>query len=251
MTAVWKLEGSQARLAQPNLSAAVDLLRPDLGLTGAVYRGQKVPLVALLAVDLPEVSEQPQSLSDHWVRGNDLVAVYEPTALRPTRVEVYWRWHELPPALDPSGVCAAVELQVSVQTHLLDSHPEVSCSTVAAAPACARLTADPYGQWQTVSASAPADYTPPADRGGTLWQWPTPGVAYAELVFPADFRVDALSPQPGGGWRLRHRLFPEFLEKGVILRSRIRGLFCSAVEGEATARAACEHFAASPLPLTT
>lgn len=249
MNAVWKLDGLQARLAQPNLSAVVHLSRPDLGLTEVAFQGRSLPFHALLAVDLPEVAFHPQSLSEHWVRGNDLVAVYEPVAERPTRVEVYWRWHG--PAGDDvaAAQCTLIELQVSVQTQLLDSHPEVACSTVASGANVSRLGDD--DAWRNLAAVGAAPFTPPADRGGTLWQWPARGVAYAELVFPADFRVDRMSPEPGERWRLEHRLFPEFLEKGVILRSRIRGLFCPAADGESTARAAHDAFAASPLPLTT
>lgn len=247
MTPHWKLSGRLARLSQPDLAASVDLRRPDQGLCDVTFRGRTLPLISLLAIDLPDVAAEPESLSDVWVRGQDVVAVYEPTPRRPTRVEVYWRW--LPIAADAGlAQCAALELQVSVQTQLLDSHPEVSCSTAVKAASAARLQAS--GAWQK-AAQPVATFLPLADRGCTLWSWLGDDAAYAEMVFPADFRVDQLAHESQDRWRLEHRLFPEFLEKGVILRSRIRGLFCPAANAEAAASAAFEQFAAAPLPLTT
>ena len=51
--------------------------------------------------------------------------------------------------------------------------------------------------------------------------------------------------------RLTHRLFAERLEKGVILRSRIRGLFIPRSHTDELARHEYRRFAASKLPLTT
>ena len=50
---------------------------------------------------------------------------------------------------------------------------------------------------------------------------------------------------------LSHRLFAERLEKGVILRSRIRGLFVPRDHDTELAQSEYRRFAASEPPLTT
>ena len=77
--------------------------------------------------------------------------------------------------------------------------------------------------------------------------------AYLEMVHPSDFRQTTFewASQSPPVVRLTHRLFAERLEKGVILRSRIRGLFIPRSHADELARQEYRRFAASKLPLTT
>jgi hypothetical protein len=73
------------------------------------------------------------------------------------------------------------------------------------------------------------------------------------MVHPADFQHDELlrnSVQQQAAY-LRHRLFPEPLEKGVILRARVRGVFVPR-DGDTQIAAECfDAFAATEPPLST
>jgi hypothetical protein len=73
------------------------------------------------------------------------------------------------------------------------------------------------------------------------------------MVHPADFQRDELEwdGRYGGVWRVAHRLFCTNLEKGVILRARVRGVFF-ARQGDVAAAAECyAAFAAADPPLGT
>ena len=50
------------------------------------------------------------------------------------------------------------------------------------------------------------------------------------MVHPADFAGSELTQAeaPGGQVAIRHRLFVQRLEKGVLLRARVRGMFVRA-----------------------
>ena len=59
-------------------------------------------------------------MSDCFVRGGDLVATYAQVHARPVRLQVYWR--PIPTAHFVDSV-AAIDVQVSVQTSLLEANP--------------------------------------------------------------------------------------------------------------------------------
>jgi hypothetical protein len=66
------------------------------------------------------------------------------------------------------------------------------------------------------------------------------------MVHPADFCRDELTHETGQNPRLRacHRLFAAPLEKGVLLRGRVRGIFVPRIDDLAIAAAAYTRFAA-------
>ena len=76
--------------------------------------------------------------------------------------------------------------------------------------------------------------------------------SYAELVHPADFRQSTLAARESSSAdvRLAHRLFHRRLEKGVILRSRLRGVFLPREHDMELAAAEYRRFAASEPPPT-
>jgi hypothetical protein len=122
----------------------------------------------------------------------------------------------------------AIELIVSVQTHLLDKDPTLTVES--------RL---PHG----------------ASNSANNWcviQQLSESLQYAELVHPDDlcgFEIKQLKSGDGSQtWT--HRLFPRHIEKGVILRSRLRGLFYPGETSLSEVVAAYRNFAASPPPLT-
>ena len=72
-----------------------------------------------------------------------------------------------------------------------------------------------------------------------------------EMVHPSDFTESAFCRGPDGAAELSNRLFQGRLEKGVILRSRLRALLLPPEDDVALAAACYSDFAASEPPLTT
>jgi hypothetical protein len=73
------------------------------------------------------------------------------------------------------------------------------------------------------------------------------------MIHPADFHGDCLVKSSGADatLTLRHRLFPEPLEKGVILRGQIRAAWLPRDHDQSAAAALYRALLDLPPPLTT
>jgi len=71
---------------------------------------------------------------------------------------------------------------------------------------------------------------------------------YIDLAHPDD--VGRRIVDPAGRWVV-NALFGHDLERGVVLRGRLRGLWCRGAQPELLAQEALARFLAEPLPLTT
>ncbi len=129
-----------------------------------------------------------------------------------------------------------------MQTSLLASNPRVSlASRWPTAEVCLPTAA---GNW--VAAGA-AETDVSADLPGVfLFRPPAAEFTYAEIIFPTDFCGATAS-----GGVLRYQLFPDSLEKGVIRRARLQGVWLPREDDEALAMACHERLLAAAPPLTT
>jgi hypothetical protein len=204
--------------------------------------------------------------SDHWIRGRDLTAVYEPADARRLRITATWRRQaeidspDDDPADDQRGRLwhrtAIWQLILSAQTALLESSPSISV-----------VTRFPSGEVTREPG--------PAGRHGTLVTLPTKlGVLVA--VHPIDLGVAAEmglgdegvadphaadgQPIPAGPERVRIervgeslsvtcRLFASPLEKGVLLRGRVLAAIGPAETQPSWAVDALKAFGEEPPPL--
>ncbi len=218
----WRLEATRATLVCGPLYASLDALAPALGLGSVIYRD--VPLVGShflgVGVDVGDRTE----LIDFYQRGSDVVVRYAPTANRVFTVVAYWRagWLKIADEVFPH-----VDLIVSVETDLLDSRPSLEARSFLACPP------------QSV------EQRPPACSLARLAR----STSYMELCHPAD-AIAASITAVGDGAMCTTPLFGLPLEKGVILRSRLRGLFVSRDLDERFAVTALAQYAAEPPPLT-
>ncbi len=212
-TSVWRLDGTTARLDADGFAATVDLLRPARGLHD--LRGPGVALAgwSLLGAELTVAEAAELSLPETYVRGDDLVATYPQTDSRPFRLQLYW------------SRCGAgiVELQASINTSLLDTRPAIDVATTAS-----------DGAWREF---APGRFLLSASNGA---------IGLFQAPHPADE-----SSSKSQAARLTHHLFDRPLEKGVILRSRVRAAIISSDVIESTAETVYREFATSRPPLTT
>jgi len=235
--AVWKLAGTEARLDFAGLLATVDLTQPELGLAGIHYQGHHLSSTALLGVELQRRHTPP--IAESYVRQRDLVVTYAQTPALRFRVQIYWR-----AASGPVG-SPAIDLQVSVQTSLLDSLPRLTAITKFQSVDLLHQREDHAGGDQ------------PTNYHYELFRPVEREVSYVEMIHPADEASGSIfvggrgsSPRPEDG-SVSHELFASDLEKGVILRARLRGVFLPRERDTELAAEAYRQFLAAPPPLTT
>jgi hypothetical protein len=255
----WNLEDRWAKLRLGKLAATVDLLEPARGLHELWVNERPWHAARLLEVG---IGAAVATQLDAYVREKDLVVTYEQTDARPFRAQVYWR--ALPCT---HGASAAIELVLSVQTSLWDSDPGLTVGSIVPGSECLRLVkveeqlverlapAASHGQHGDVSwaMSKQALVESFNGTGCFLFRAPQTDVTYVEMVHPVDFSCSLLDAQPQGlerHFEIRHRLFVQRLEKGVILRARVRAAFLPRQDDVAAAAALYQEFAAAEPPLT-
>jgi hypothetical protein len=247
--ACWQSIGSIVQLQLDVFRARADLARPSAGLVDAVVAGQPMIAAQLLgvAVGAPAATVATPPAENH-VRGADLAAVYQQTGQWPLRVDVLWR-ATAPQPTDP--FLAAIELIVSVRTDALDSHPELRVQSVIPASEVLALPASDPTEPSSLAAAAPQTIGPQDDIAGLLFRLPGTEHTYLEMVHPADRQPDELSRCDAGSgpWRIVHPLFCTRLEKGVMLRARVRGVLLSRRDDAAAAARCYAAFAAADPPL--
>lgn len=243
---MWQLSGTVADWSIPRLSARVDLNSPGNGVHEIRVDSRALTGVNLLGVSSPGQDRAPP-LADAYVRQADLIATYAEAPPNQVRRQLYWRGFTSAP--HQLGGC---ELIVSVQTSLLDSDPNLSVTSTLPAAEVLLLEHQDHSRFVRFDRSADAA-AQEIGSGAILFRLQGAECSYLQMIFPGDASHTVLSSpsEAPQAWHLSNPLFPESLEKGVIRRGRIRGLFLSRANDEAAALAAYEEFVVSPLPLTT
>jgi hypothetical protein len=214
--------------------AAIDLEQPRQGITLA--RSDATGSANLLGLDL----RSDCRLADHWVRGDDVTAVYETDDARHLRTTAMWRLH-------PSdGASRAWELVVSAQTSLLQSDSVLAVvSEIDATDVMWGTCHDGAVHWH-------ADPSPEAvcmllGCGGPA---ASAGTSVLVAAHPGDARRLTLR-RDGQRIIVECWLFSTALEKGVLLRSRVLAAIGPTAEATRWAGDLAARFAASPPMLTT
>jgi hypothetical protein len=233
---LWRLEAGRAMLALDGFFGEIDLSRTEAGLRVFLAESSTV-LGGLLGVEFQPGFEpgRPYDI-DARTRGLDLLVTCGAVPETPVQMDAMWR------AVQPSAkdrFLAGVDLVVSVRTELFDIEPRLAVQSTIAGVEAVRLAAD--GQFTALGAGQ--EVLVPAPRGGPACLLIRPahaGLSYAEMVHPADFRESLWHAGVGHGGSsvVRHRLFRERLERGVILRARVRGVLLPR-DGDASIAAAC------------
>ncbi len=248
----WSIDGSRARLAAPQLRAALNLLRPATGLSGIEVElgGQRAPLspAAILGVAGQEAAaEYDQRPVDCYVRGTDLIVTYAPSRPGGLRSQIDWR------ALAPRGAdYAGVEAILSVQTRWLHSNPATGTISTLAAEDVLWCTSRRTRRYQSLAdrhGAAAMEIAADGGEGLLLVRLAAGAWSYAEMIHPTDF-CGALVEGPADQTTIRFRIFPEEIEKGVIRRGRLRGFFLRREHDQARAAELFEEFCDAPPPLT-
>jgi hypothetical protein len=242
----WHLQQHQARLSLGEHSGTVDLRAPGEGLK-LRFRGESV---TALAVELPPLTDaQAASALEAWVRGGDLVATYSDHD-RQMRGQLYLRAQSY---LHASRQFPLIELVASVQTSLLDSDPTLHVRSRIGAREVLRLTDFETSAVTSIESNDAEErlFAAPDEIACFIFRLAGGQLSYLEMVHPADFNQSVLRQMPNGETELSHRLFAGRLEKGVILRSRVRALWVPSENDAVLASACYADFAASEPVLTT
>ena len=246
----WQLDAARANLASDALEGRLDLTSPAEGLGGLRLCGTGWTEAGLLGLDWKTpLPIGPEVLAERFARAADLVAVYEETPDRPVRVDAVWRVRG--PA-SGEGFLAALDLIVSVRTSRPDVRPALFVRSRAAACEVLRLADAEAGVFEPVVLSPPCAVALPSSGGASCVVLRVSGKrpSYVEMAHPLDCPDDEIhSPAEGAPFELAHRLFARPLEKGVILRSRVRGLWVAREQDVSVAAESYRRFAASEPPL--
>lgn len=222
----WQLAATIAHCDVLGAPATIDLAHPRLGLRFADGASSILGLqLSTTLIDIGGTIEPTET----YVRGGDLVATYNQTDSRPLRVQAYWHVAQLAhlPRYEDARM---IELQISINTSLLDLRPTLDVVTQTTSPV-EKLTFGEASAWLVRLADVP--YT------------------YIEIPHPRDCARTAFAPAADGRTTLRHTLFGRRLEKGVIMRGRVRGAIVPRGSDVAAAEALVEDLLEASPPLTT
>jgi hypothetical protein len=245
---MWKLDGTRGQLNTPELSASLDLTQPHRGLhVATIFRDGHSSAIGdnhVLQVHFPE-EPRAEDVQDSWIRGTDLVVTYAQRKNRQVTAEIYWR-------LVGGANSVGTELILSVQTDLLDATPTTSAASEIITDEVLWL-GDPTAPHTAESlkmAISAAAFDRTRGQGIFIFRLAGSRLSYVDMVHPTDFSSASLRQRDGSAV-LDWQLFPDSLEKGVIRRARLRGLFVNRQDDLALAARCFQEFTTSPLPLTT
>jgi hypothetical protein len=245
---VWSLHGNEAELICNNLSGRIDIARPHAGLRDTQLRGKQWPAVLLSVFRANDADEEfwPLSLAEAFVRGDDLVATYQPISGWPFSPQLYWRANELESL---EGVSSSVSLLVSIQTHLLDTCPQIGVASRFSRGELFLLSTRDGDRPRVEPVPHSRTISPAGEICCVLLRldgWP---LSYVEIVQPGDFRESVLR-RDNNGITVEWHLFADFLEKGVIRRARVHAALLTRDHDFELAAACCVATQQLELPLT-
>ena len=258
VSCVWSLAGTVAHLNSGALAGEIDVARPSVGIHQKEFDHGQVPCIFFGTHRSPEPRPTthknpndlwwPLTIADSYIRGNDLVASYCPVDDWPYSPQLYWQAASLQVV---DGVLGSMTHQVSVQTHLLDTHPKIDTYSQVPCREYLHITLRESGEANVELAEGEKAIAPAEEVSCVLWRLQAAPFSYAEIALPTDVREIAFYPA-GQGRRLAvWRLFSEFLEKGVIRRARVHGAILPRENDVELALECCRAIEQSPLPLTT
>jgi hypothetical protein len=258
----WSLIQSLGRFQVGELSGSCSLDRPAEGVHLALNdHPSSAEMPQLLAPQLPSLDAPVSSGTELFARGGDLVGIYAATQNYPYRSQVYWRLGSHPCLVAGRRALAAIELVVSQQTDLLDTLPVLQVASRMPYCDCGTISLE-SGEFRGITSELSAGTVVEllAEQGPhvLLVRGESGQPSYAEMVHPLDFMRTELRIFPSASTsdsthaplEARHFLFSRPLEKGVILRSRVLGLWLDPRYDHETALTHFRQFADSEPPLT-
>ena len=250
---MWTLHEDRAEWRCDRLTAKLDLRHPERGLDSLTLFGGTVPPTggrsqSLFQIRLAGRDRGACFATDCYVRDRDLVIRYAASSSSSVESQIDWRMMEWP-ALNAFGV----EVIVSVQTDCLHSDPSSSASSSLHADELWSLREDDEFERCDQGPMAATGDSAASPRGAFLFRTRDSSASYLEMIHPSDLSEGVVSTRNvvEAAFCSRYRLFQEPLEKGVIRRGRLRGIFVPHSQDLANALTLYRDFVESAPPLTT
>jgi hypothetical protein len=250
----WSIHGRLGTLDCDVLQGRVDVARPQLGLH-QIRLHDRALTGSICAVERKDSSDSltvawPVDLTDAYVRGHDLVACYQPADDWPFAPQIYW---QAEPQQHNHEVLGGLSLLVSVSTHLLDTRPCINVVSHLDADDVLYFNSSTNGGIHERYLTKRSESVLSARAGASclLRRLCGGNVSYAEIMPASDFCQLCVERDDNGRSLARWELFAEFLEKGVIRRTRMQTLFVPRADDMQLANAWCQMISSRPLPLTT
>ncbi|NIL98471.1 MAG: hypothetical protein GTO53_11290 [Planctomycetales bacterium] len=246
----WQLELPQAVLRADTCSARLTVAEPQRGLESVFPYFKRHEDARLFQVRIGHGEPGKLPVADAYTRLNDLIVSYAESAVSTCSSQIYWRF------LDPSDqkdMLSGIDVIISAQTSLLDAQPEIMASSRIAAAEVLRLADADSAACQTMDIGpTPKQLGPDGGPGCFLFRPADENFSYVEMIHPTDFsRAELLRPE---GDRevtdLRHVVINRWMEKGVIVRARLRGVFVSRSDDALAAGRVYRNFCTAEIPLT-
>jgi hypothetical protein len=220
----WQLQSDQGFLDSKRWRAELDPRAPNSGL--------QVRFETMQLGQFFKISPKPShsfAIQEAYVRQNDLIVRYEQSNQDLYTVQLNWRRleSEIPDAL-------AVEVWISVQTSLLDTHPTIEVRS-----------RTPDAQWHVLTLS---DLQIEKNDCAVLGLVKKSGVTSIIMIEPSDAQQARRITERSDEFSFR--ILGDFMEKGVIRRARLRLLVVTAELSRSKIIKEFRAFTDSPLPLT-
>ncbi len=217
----WQQEEHTIRASFGPLRATLDVAAPWRGFVDLCVGSHQLPGAALLGVVLPSASlPSATAPADCCVRSGELALSYRPAA---SSLQIDTLWRVL--ADDDPLTITRLDLIVSVRTEQLETEADIAVQSVLPCREMLRLAPTHAGQFALLDADSPHTLRPGDGESCLLCRLPGGELSYVEMLHPADFSLDRVQRSAQGrfsGAKIMHRLFPQRVEKGVILRARLR-----------------------------
>ena len=228
------LASAQSNVGGQDLQLTIDSDSPASGARITVGRDA----MSLFSVESSNPNEQ---LADLYIRGDDLIAKYQSSDDQFDR-ELYWRV----PNLDLPEGAFALEMIYSLQTDLLEANPNPRIIS--------ELKARQVEYWSAVGDALAGELEWKQQEKADGCQMITAKLSdetrLAVAVYPNDLMVMEFA-EIDGETILTCRLNAEFLEKGVIRRTRMFAMCAAGEVSDADMIKVAQEFLDSDLPLTT
>jgi hypothetical protein len=252
----WQIDRHRAQLHLPHLKATIDLAQPAQGLVALRVGSDRLETARVLGLEVPSLAAGGAGLlAECRACGWCLTASYRESQDWPVRLRAAWRASGASTSTDEAPAAnaplATIELVVSVETQVLDSRPQLTVGSALPTADVSRLIDAPTLRFETLAGQVPCAIERDGRPACLLFRLPGSDLSYAEMVHPFDFVGDRLEGGMGSQPRVRvgHRLFDGRLEKGVILRARVRGVFLQRRHDARTAAKLYAAFARAEPPL--
>ena len=243
---MWTIHGQQAQLQTINFAGTLDLAVPAAGLADLCFSEQPLPSVQLLGVSLAQKLVDVSQISNHYARDNCLVANYGDVLETDCHAQLQWRYLDPRPELWLAGL----ELIVSFEAPLLTQLPE--WRTTSEIPE-RHILSPGNGDALTWNPIRPQDSILNEDRFKMiLCRFPEHNLSYLEMVHCQESWLKVFLPAANSATEIMRwglQMSDDNLEKGVILRRVLRGVFLPLEQDEVLAREAYRHFLTVAPPL--